>query len=135
MFANCTAGYMNLAFPDVCMTPIPGAPPIPIPYPNNANGCHAQPMSTVLKVMIGGKPAHNVKTSIMMSTGDNPGIQGGVKSRKFIGPSKHSKGSSAVFAGGKPVTRLADPTKQNGGNANTFGVTIKPAQAKVLVTK
>lgn len=70
-----------------------------------------------------------------MSISNTTGVQGGIKSKKIINSSKHSKGSSAIFAGGKPVTHLADPTKQNGSNANTFGATIKPAQAKVIVSK
>ena len=33
-FAHKTSGGMSMVFPDVCKTPAPPAPPIPIPYPN-----------------------------------------------------------------------------------------------------
>ena len=32
--AHKGSGGMSIAFPDVCKTPAPPAPPIPIPYPN-----------------------------------------------------------------------------------------------------
>ena len=33
-FAHKGSGGMSMVFPDVCKTPAPPAPPIPIPYPN-----------------------------------------------------------------------------------------------------
>ncbi len=33
-FAHKTSGGMSMVFPDVCKTPAPPAPPVPIPYPN-----------------------------------------------------------------------------------------------------
>jgi hypothetical protein len=33
-FAHKTSGGMSLVFPDVCKTPAPPAPFVPIPYPN-----------------------------------------------------------------------------------------------------
>ena len=34
--AHKGSGGLSIAFPDVCKTPAPPAPPIPIPYPNIA---------------------------------------------------------------------------------------------------
>ena len=36
MFANCQLFGVDLAFPDVCLTPTPA--PVPIPYPDIARG-------------------------------------------------------------------------------------------------
>ncbi|WP_134888371.1 PAAR-like domain-containing protein, partial [Cronobacter sakazakii] len=41
MFANCQLFGMDLAFPDVCLTPMPA--PTPIPYPDIALGPTAIP--------------------------------------------------------------------------------------------
>ena len=132
MFANCTKGYMNFAMPDVCLTPTPAGAPAPMPYPNKSKGTMDLPSSVVLKVMFAGKPAHNIKSTCPLSPPPHAGINGGVKSKKIINSTKHNRGSKKVFVGGKPVTKLGDPTKQNSGNA--FGVTIKPAQTKIMVS-
>lgn len=41
MFANCQLFGVDLAFPDVCLTPMPA--PTPIPYPDIALGPTAIP--------------------------------------------------------------------------------------------
>jgi Domain of unknown function (DUF4150) len=126
MFANTQRGGMAFAIPDVCLTP---PVPTPIPYPNFA----ANPMavSAVYKVLFVCAPAHNMRTTVPMTNGDNPGIVGGVLSRTVMSTSRHVMGARKVLIQGAPVTRLTSPTMQNRTNAR--GMTIVPSQTKVLI--
>lgn len=129
MFLNCQMSGTNISFPDVCKTPAPPAPsPIPIPYPNiSMQMMGAPPVPTLL---IGGAPAHNMKTKVPLSNGDNAGVAGGIKSSKFMGPTKMKKGSSCIKIKGKPATKALMPTSHN--SDNIVGVTVVPSQFKVL---
>src|SRR5437762_6378507 len=74
---------ISTAFPDVCKTPAPPAPPIPIPYPNIAMSSDTADGSSTVKmdgnmIMIKGA---NLKTS----TGDEAGALNGVVSSKIKG--------------------------------------------------
>lgn len=133
MFANCTAGGMNLASGDVCLTPpAPPAPPIPgvpVPYVNTSQNAVATGFFD--KMIICGGFAHNLGTVVPVSAGDEPGVLGGVASGTIIGATRFITGSAKVFYGGKPATRLTSTTLQN--NANTSGSTITPSQTKVLL--
>lgn len=133
MFANCQLGGMNFAMPDVCKTPAPPIPFIPVPYPNMAMGMTAVP--NCLKVLIMAMPAHNLMTMIPMSNGDNAGVMGGLISQIFMGPSRHMMGSVSVLYCGLPATKLTSPTGQNGMVMNAPGMTVVPAQTKVLIMK
>ena len=129
MFLNCQKSGKNFSFPDVCKTPAPPSPsPIPIPYPNlSEQTMGVMPVPTVL---IDGGPAHNMKTKPPLSNGDNPGVLGGIKSARFMGPTKMKKGCSKVKIKGSPATKMLMPTSQNADNA--VGVTIAPSQTKVM---
>ena len=70
MFANCQAGGVDMALPDVCLTPSPL--PIPVPYVNVASGTMAIP--NALNILFMGMPAHNMATIIPLTSGDNGGI-------------------------------------------------------------
>lgn len=132
MFLNCQLMGMNMCFPDVCKTPAPPAPsPIPIPYPNISQQMMGVP--PVPTHLIGGGPAHNMKTKPAISNGDEPGVAGGLKSSKFIGQTKMKKGSSCVKIKGKPATKMLMPTSHNGDNG--VGVTLVPSQVKVLALR
>jgi hypothetical protein len=138
MFANCQMGGVNNAMPDVCLTPIPtpaGPVPTPIPYPNIAMGPTAIPPTTCLKVLLSGMPAHNMMTTIPMSNGDNAGVNMGVLSGMVMGPCRHMMGSFSVLMGGSPATKLTSMTGQNGMSLNVPGMTIAPAQVKVMIMK
>ena len=65
--------------------------------------------------------------------GDNAGVAGGIKSAKFMGPTKFKKGVSNVKIKGKPATKLLMPTSHNADNG--VGVTLAPSQTKVMCTK
>ena len=132
MFANTQMMGMDMAFPDVCLTPAPPAPsPIPIPYPNIGMGPTAIPAQT--RLLIIGCPVHNLATTIPMTNGDNPGVAMGVASGTVMGPSRHTMGSTGVIVVGTPATRLTSTTMQNSTNA--VGARIVPSQTRVIVLR
>ncbi|HHO58944.1 MAG TPA: DUF4150 domain-containing protein [Thiotrichales bacterium] len=138
MFANCQMGGLNNAMPDVCLTPIPtpaGPVPTPIPYPNIAVGTTALPPTAAFKVLMSGMPAHNMMTIIPMSNGDNAGVNMGVLSGMVMGPSRHLTGAFTTLVGGSPATKMTSMTGQNGMSLNVPGMTLVPAQFKVLMLK
>jgi hypothetical protein len=134
MFANCQLGGMNLGFPDVCLTPSPVGP-VPIPYPNMASGLTANPATACRKIYLMCMPAHNLRTQIPISQGDNAGVAGGVASGTVMGPCKHLMGSVGVIYEGAPVTKMTSPTGQNGMSLNCPGLTLAPSQLKVMILK
>jgi hypothetical protein len=127
MFANCQLMGMDLAFPDVCLTPTPV--PVPIPYPNIAMGPTAIPNNPTVLFMMG--PAHNLATTIPMTNGDNAGVNMGVASGTVMGPSRHLTGAFTVLINGAPATRLTSMSLQNSTNAP--GARIVPSQTLVLM--
>jgi hypothetical protein len=128
MFANCQMMGMDMAFPDVCLTPAVPAP-IPIPYPNIAMGPMAIPSQ--VKIFIMAMPAHNLTTQVPMTNGDNAGLATGVASGTVMGPSKHLTGAFTVLYCGAPATRLTSMSLQN--NTNAPGCRIVPSQPIVLL--
>ncbi|MCB1037049.1 MAG: DUF4150 domain-containing protein, partial [Acidobacteria bacterium] len=118
---------------DVCKTPAPPAPPIPLPYPNLAMMNQAIPPTCSLKVLVVNKPTVHKMTTIAMSSGDEPGAALGVKSSMIKGPAKFVTASKKVFVEGKPMVFLSCDTRQNGDNANTVGKVVAPSQSKVFV--
>ena len=130
MFANTQMMGMDMAFPDVCLTPAPPSPsPVPIPYPNIAMAPTAT--GAVYKVLFMCAPAHNMSTSIPFSNGDNAGVGTGVASGSVMGPCRHTTGATTVLLGGMPATRLTSTTLQN--RTNCPGARIVPSQAKVIL--
>jgi Domain of unknown function (DUF4150) len=127
MFANTQMMGLDLAFPDVCLTPVPV--PTPIPYPNIALGPTAIP--TQFTTLITAMPVHNMATVTPLSNGDNAGVAMGVASGMVMGPSRHLLGSFTTIVGGMPVTRLTSITLQN--STNMVGCRLVPSQVMVLV--
>ena len=128
MFANSQMMGMDLAFPDVCLTPA-GPVVVPIPYPNIAMGPTAIPNQ--FTVLIEAMPAHNMGTVTPLTNGDNAGVAMGVASGLVMGPSRHLTAAFTVLFGGMPATRLTSMSLQNSTNAP--GVRLVPSQAKVLL--
>lgn len=128
MFANTQMMGMDLAFPDVCLTPTP-AGPIPIPYPNIAMGPTAIPSQVNTLFMC--TPAHNLATTTPLTNGDNAGVAMGVASGMVMGPSRHVLPCITVLVGGVPATRLTSVSIQNSTNAP--GMRIVPSQVKVIL--
>ncbi|XCN73049.1 MAG: DUF4150 domain-containing protein [Candidatus Electrothrix aestuarii] len=129
MFANCSMPGMDIAFPDVCKTPV-GPAIVPIPYPNIAMKTMAVPPTTSMKHLIMFMPSHHVGTTVPTTMGDNAGALGGVASQIMMGPARNTKSSMKVITGGMPATRMLDTTMQNLTNAS--GMTLVPGQFKVL---
>jgi hypothetical protein len=133
MFPTATNGGGNcFVFPDVCNTPAPPAPPIPIPYPNTA--MMNQAVQTSQKVCICSKQVVTTKSKIPRSQGDEPGTAGGIMSGMNMGPASFKLGSSKVKAEGHPVVFQSSMTAHNGSNANApMGTVVSPSQTKVIV--
>ena len=94
------------AFPDVCLTPAPPAPPIPIPYPNIAKSSDTSQGTTTITVE--GNPIMIEESTFATSTGDEAGSAGGVMSATTKGKAKFANFSFDVKADGKCVARLGD---------------------------
>lgn len=133
-FAITQLGGLNLAFPDVCLTPIPtpvGPIPIPIPYPNLSMPMMAIPSQ--FKVFTMCMPNHNLLTIAPMSMGDFPGLMLNPLSGMVMGPTRHLLGSFKTFMGGLPATRLLSLSGQNGILPGSFGLELVPCQIKMMV--
>jgi hypothetical protein len=128
MFANTQMMGMDLAFPDVCLTPV-GPVVVPIPYPNIAMGPTAIPNQFTVFIMA--MPVHNLGTETPLTNGDNAGLATGVASGTVMGPSRHLTGAFSILIGGMPATRLTSMSLQNSTNAP--GVRIVPSQPIVLL--
>ena len=128
MFANTQMMGMDMAMPDVCLTPA-GPAVVPIPYPNIAMGPMAIPNQVIVLIMA--MPAHNLGTTIPMTNGDNAGVLTGVASGSVMGPSRHLTAAFTVLYGGMPATRLTSMSLQNSTNAP--GARLVPSQPLVLL--
>jgi len=130
MPAATTAGGVYFAAPDVCNTPSP-AGPVPIPYPNI--GQVPASVSTVSTVLIQNMPTVAEGSKVPLSSGDEPGVGGGVVSGVNMGEVQPKLFSSKVFFAGKKAVFLTCMTGQNGSNANAIGAMVAPSQMAVLV--
>jgi hypothetical protein len=113
-FAHKTSGGMSMVFPDVCKTPVPSAPPVPIPYPNIGKSSDTIAGTTTVKadgsmVMVKG-------AKYMTSSGDEAGTLGGVISSTFKQECEFLMYSFNVMLDGKNVCRLGDPLWHNKKN-------------------
>ena len=123
MFANCQLMGMDLAFPDVCKTPVP------VPFPNMALGPMAIP--NVPNILLMAMPAHNLGTVTPITLGDQPGVLGGIISQTFMQQSRHITGAFTELTKALPTTRVTSLTLQN--RMNIVGMRLIPSQFKVLV--
>jgi len=128
-FVNSQMGGLNLAFPDVCITPMVPVP-IPIPYPNITMPMMGIPSQ--FKVLIMAMPAHNLMTIVPLSLGDFPGVLLNPMSGFVMGPTRHLLGSFKTFFGGMPVTKMLALSGHNGMSPGAFGTTLVPCQLKVM---
>lgn len=129
MFANTQMGGMDTGLPDVCLTPAAAGVPVPIPYPNLANGPMGVP--AVYNVLFSCAPAHTVGTTVPLTNGDNAGVNMGVASGTVMGPSRHLTAAFTVLVGGQPATRLLSSSLQN--STNCPGARVLPSQVTVLL--
>jgi hypothetical protein len=118
---------VTTAFPDVCKTPAPPAPPIPIPYPNVAKSSDtAQGASTV---KCDGNPVCVKDSNFMVSTGDEAGTLLGVASNKIKGKAEFVNFSFDTKFEGKNVPRAMDLMLHNDKNTPPFPVLQGPVMA------
>jgi len=101
--------------PDVCKTPQPSGPPIPILYPNTAMSTDADKGAKT--VLVEGNPTLLQGSTFKESTGDEAGSAGGVTSGKTKGAAEFISYSFNVFAEGKGVARYGDLMLGNKGSA------------------
>src|SRR5581483_1086973 len=106
------------AFPDVCLTPSPAGPPIPVPYPNLAQS--ADTAQGTKSVIVEGNPVMVQDAVFATSTGDEAGTAGGFASATTKGKARFVNYSFDVKLDGRCVARLGDPMTHNElGAANT----------------
>lgn len=98
---------------DVCKTPSPGGP-VPVPYPNIA--LSAQTSKGSKTVSCDGNPIMLKSSCFSMSSGDEPGSIGGVKSGVIKGQADPVNYSFDVKVEGQNVFRRSDPMMQNKKN-------------------
>src|SRR3954468_18289875 len=114
----------SIAFPDVCKTPAPPAPPIPIPYPNIAKS--SDTAKGTKNVKVDGKPVCVKDSNFSTSTGDEAGSIGGVASSKTKGKAEFVNFSFDVQFEGKNVPRSFDLMLHNDKNTPPFPVLQGP---------
>jgi hypothetical protein len=105
---------VTIAFPDVCKTPAPPAPPVPIPYPNIAKSSDTAKGTKTIKC--DGNPVCVSDSNFMVSTGDEAGSLLGVASNKVKGKAEFVNYSFDVKFEGKGVARALDPMLHNDKN-------------------
>jgi hypothetical protein len=131
--ASTKGGGTCFAMPDVCLTPAPPAPPVPVPYPNT--GMVNQAKDTSTKVKFAGKEAVTTKSEISRSMGDEAGVNKGVMSGMNMDKVAFKKGSSKVKVEGQACVHLTSMTGHNGSNANMpAGAQVAPSQTKVIIS-
>jgi len=112
-----SSGGMSLVLPDVCKTPAPPAPPIPIPYPNLGKASDTTMGPTTVKT--DGQMPMVKGSKYMMSSGDEPGSLGGILSGVFKQECEFMLYSFDVKFEGKNVCRMGDALWHN--KKNIFG--------------
>jgi hypothetical protein len=118
-------GISTATIPDVCKTPSPGGP-VPVPYPNIAMSMDLMKGTTTVK-SDGGMMCANYGSEFFKSTGDEPGVAGGVVSSTFIKEATWITFSFDVKLQGKAACRLTDKMFHNHQNTvNTAGEIQKP---------
>jgi hypothetical protein len=131
MFMLSMGPGTDLAFPDVCLTPI-GPVVTPVPYPNTAMSATTMPM--VPNVLVECTPALNMMSMGLVSLGDQPGVLLGMVSHLEAGQTSYEVGCFTIMGGGAPAQRLTSITGQNcmGVLPNAVGACIAPSQVTVL---
>src|SRR5262249_26553622 len=114
----------SMAMPDVCLTPAPPAPPVPIPYPNVAKS--GDTASGTTKVKCDGNPVCVEDSNFSTSTGDEAGSVGGVASGTTKGKAEFVNHSFDVKFEGKGVARAMDLMLHNNKNTPPFPVLQGP---------
>ncbi|MDR0827005.1 MAG: DUF4150 domain-containing protein [Desulfovibrio sp.] len=131
MFMLSMGAGMDMAFPDVCLTPA-GPATVPVPYPNTAMSAATLPMA--VNVLAECTPALNMMSKGLVSLGDQPGVLLGAVSHIMSGQTSYNVGCFTIMVGGAPAQRLTSVTGQNcmAVLPNSVGMTIVPSEVAVL---
>ncbi|WP_224360792.1 DUF4150 domain-containing protein [Hyalangium versicolor] len=105
---------ITIAAPDVCLTPAPPAPPVPIPYPNIAKSADTD--KGAKSVTVDGNPICHAESVFSTSMGDEAGTNKGVASGKTQGKAEFVSYSFDVKVEGKGVARALDMMLHNDKN-------------------
>ena len=124
---NSDSNGITIAFPDVCQTPAPPAPPIPIPYPNIAKS--SDTAQGTKNVQAEGNPICVQDSNFSTSMGDEAGSVGGVASGMIQGKAEFVNFSFDVQFEGKNVPRSFDLMLHNNKNTPPFPVLQAPVIA------
>ncbi len=126
---HASSSGICMGFPDVCKTPAPPAPFVPIPYPNIAQSSDTAQGSSTVKC--DGNPIMLQGSNFATSTGDEAGSAGGgMVSNTIKGKAEFQMFSFDVKIDGKSVPRLLDImvlNKQAGPNTPPFPLLQPPA--------
>jgi len=106
-----SSGISTATVPDVCKTPSPGGP-VPIPYPNIAMSSDLAKGTTTISAD-GGNMCANFGSEFSVSTGDEAGSIGGVKSGVVKKEATWIAYSFDVKLEGKGACRLTDKMFHN----------------------
>jgi len=126
-------GISMATIPDVCKTPSPGGP-VPIPYPNIAMASDLMKGTTTVKAD-GGNMCANYGSEFFKSTGDEPGVVGGVASSTFIKEATWITFSFDVKLEGKAACRLTDKMFHNHQNTVNMGGELQSPLPSALDAK
>lgn len=126
-------GGMSQSFADVCLTPAPPSPPVPVAYPSIASLPQINPGTCCPKVTIEKQFVITEKTIITMTSGQESGSNGGVQSGTIKGPAKFKSVSKKVKVDGAGVGYHTCPVGHNGASPNAQAVHCQPSQTKVFV--
>lgn len=124
-------GVSMATVPDVCKTPSPGGP-VPIPYPNIAMSSDLMKGTTTVKAD-GGNMCANYGSEFFKSTGDEPGVVGGVASSTFIKEATWITFSFDVKLEGKAACRLTDKMFHNHQNTVNMGGLLQAILAVIKI--
>lgn len=108
------SGGMSTVFPDVCKTPAPPAPPIPIPYPNIGQSSDTSGGPT--SVTTDGQMPMVKGAKYTRSSGDEAGTIGGVMSSVNMSECEFMLYSFDVKFEGNNVCRMGDSLFHNKKN-------------------
>ena len=118
---------ISIAFPDVCKTPAPPLPFVPIPYPNIAKS--SDTAQGAKKVTCDGNPPCVKDSNFSTSMGDEAGSLMGMISSKIKGKAEFINFSFDVQFEGKGVARAMDMMLHNDKNTPPMPVIQGPVIA------
>lgn len=109
-----SGGLATSTPPDVCMTPGPSGPPQPVPYVNLA--LSADLVGGTTTTFVNDQSTAIMTSKFAKSSGDEPGVAGGVMSGVNMNQASWLMGSPTVTMEDTPVNRLSDKMLMNMSN-------------------